>query len=303
MPENPINAENFGLDGLPDKLSGEWTEESVDINAMIMDAAVRFGHASKAERISIAIQCGALATEATAESAVCPAELITLWGSALRDIEVEVRQAAVFGLYLSTPPEAHKFASEIRRVAVDIDTPPQRQNEAWIVLARIGERDGICWLAKQLRHDEKATREAAAKELQKVDGKQLVTCCDIRHALNDDSEIVQVAGARLLWEGENNTSETVPVLLKMVANKTSQQRLEAAGLLCRMGHAAHSALPDLIALREEDDWTLRLQAVRAIRMIGRNVHDSIDVLTSLSNDPNQFVAREAREVLTRAMDE
>jgi hypothetical protein len=60
------------------------------------------------------------------------------------------------------------------------------------------------------------------------------------------------------------------------------------------------AMSNLIALRDENEWTLRLQAVRAILMIGQFDEVAMEVLTALSNDANQFVAREAREALRTA---
>jgi HEAT repeat protein len=259
----------------------------VDIIELIRDAAATFQQAPKTQRISIAIQCGALCSESFAQTSELPAELISLWKEALRDAEAEVRQAAVFGLYICTPP----------RVAVGEDSGPDRKREAWIVLARIGERDGIHWIAQQLQNDNQSVREAVAQELSKIDSKEFVAHSDMRFTLKDVSEIVRLEGARLLWEGENNTSETIPVLLKIMSNKMSKHRLSAARLLCRMGEQAAAVLPDLIALRNEEEWTLRLQAVRAIRKICPTNEELIPVLNVLSTDRNQFVAREARETL------
>lgn len=269
----------------------------MDIIELIRDAAATFQQAPKTQRISIAIQCGALCSESFAQTSELPAELISLWKEALRDAEAEVRQAAVFGLYICTPPFARGFSEVVRRVAVGEDSGPDRKREAWIVLARIGERDGIHWIAQQLQNDNQSVREAVAQELSKIDSKEFVAHSDMRFTLKDVSEIVRLEGARLLWEGENNTSETIPVLLKIMSNKMSKHRLSAARLLCRMGEQAAAVLPDLIALRNEEEWTLRLQAVRAIRKICPTNEELIPVLNVLSTDRNQFVAREARETL------
>ena len=272
----------------------------MDIRKLIANAYSEFGDATNERKVSIAIQCGFFCQQVFVESFGCPSELLSLWKIALQDGDVKVRQAAVTGLHLCTPPNASEFSDEIRRVAVDNKVDRDHQREAWVVLARVGEQDGIQWLARQLQDKDTVVREMAAKELQNVNSKQLVVLADIRNRLHDDSDIVRVAVASLLWEGEGNATDTVPVLLDVVTNKGSTQRLEAARLLCRMKQSARVAMSNLIALRDENEWTLRLQAVRAIRMIGQFDEVAMEVLTALSNDANQFVAREARETLRTA---
>lgn len=262
---------------------------------MIVEASSEFAEAIKGRRISIAIQCGVFCEQALVESSVCPTDLLSLWKLALKDDEAEVRQAAVNGLYYCTPADACDLSNQVRRVADENETCPDRQREAWVVLARLGEQDALHWLAEQLCHDDLATREQAARELPSVDGTKLARHVDMRNVLKDESDHVRVAVARMLWDCESNVMDTIPVLVGVLTNRLSEQRLDAARLLCRMKQSATVALPSLIALRDEEDWTLRLQAVRAVRMIAKGDDFVLDVLTALSNDTNQFVARDARE--------
>lgn len=262
---------------------------------MIAQASAEFEEAPKGRRISIGIQCGVFCEQVLVESSVCPTNLLSLWQLTLHDDDAEVRQAAVSGLYYCTPTAACDFSDQVRRIADEKETCPQRQREAWVVLARLGEQDGLHWLAKQLSHDDLATREQAARELPNVDGKKLARYANTRNALTDDSDLVRVTVARMLWDSESNVTDTIPILVGVLTNRSSEQRLDAARLLCRMKQLARVALPSLIALRDEAEWTLRLQAVRAVRMIAKGDEFALDVLTALSKDTNQFVAREARE--------
>ena len=86
----------------------------VDIRKLIANAYSEFGDATNERKVSIAIQCGVFCQQVFVESFGCPSELLSLWKIALQDGDVKVRQAAVTGLHLCTPPNASEFSDEIR---------------------------------------------------------------------------------------------------------------------------------------------------------------------------------------------
>jgi hypothetical protein len=65
--------------------------------------------------------------------------------------------------------------------------------------------------------------------------------------------------------------------------------MDAARLLCWMKDQAAAALPQLLALRDDTNWGVRLQAVRATIHIPCSDEVALPVLESLRNDPHEVV--------------
>ena len=276
--------------------------EQQDIKQTVNQLMAEFKDANSDVRVSLLIKIGVLTPQMLIESRQFPRELVHQWKQSLGDAKDEIRNAAVYALYLCTPPEAKEVISLLRAVGNKTESSRECREQILVILARLDIPEGIEFILGQLKHPEPNTRELAAKELGGIDYQHLFGRVEIREALNDRSEVVRLKAAETIWSGEQDAESILPPLLSMLNDDSSKQRLAAARLLCKMKNSAREAFPFLLALRNERHWTMRLQAVRAIQLIAPMDKAALDILNEMTDDKHVIVSESASKLLDELSD-
>lgn len=147
-------------------------------------------------------------------------------------------------------------------------------------LGEFGDERAVPALAKALRDNEENVRWDAAKALGKI-GEAAVPA--LIEALKDRKwevrhDASQILVNRLIWDGEHWRGEYSPVNLAKIAGK--------------------AAVPTLIRVLRDEQWTVRVNAAKILGEIGDK--DAIPALTKAMKDPDTGqAAKEALEKIRK----
>jgi HEAT repeat protein len=181
----------------------------------------------------------------------------------------------------------HALPQLIQLLADDEEEDGARAKITEAVAQLGGARDAAAVLLRLLRDGADQVREDAGAALQKTDLSGLGVESQLRACLDDASPVVRTWVCWSLWKLTKEAREFVPLLL--AAMRDERARMDAARLLCWMMEQAVAALPQLLALRNDTWWAVRLQAVRATMLIPCSDEVALPVLEALRDDPHKVV--------------
>jgi HEAT repeat protein len=207
---------------------------------------------------------------------------------ALRDPEGCVRGKAARALGgVGMPDARHALPRLIELLADDEEEDGARAEFAYAVAQLGGVREAAPVLVRLLRDGSDVVREAAGAALERDDLSGLGVESQLRACLADESPLVRTWVCWSLWRLTKEAGEFIPLLLAAMRNERA--RMDAARLLCLMKEQAVAALPQLLALRDDPNWGVRLQAVRATINIPCSDELALPLLESLRADPHEVV--------------
>src|SRR5262249_41812088 len=216
-----------------------------------------------------------------------PPAMIAPLVDALRDPEGRVRGKAARALGGVGEAARHALPQLIELLADDEEEDGARAEIAEAVAELGGAREAAPVLLRLLQDGADEVREAAGAALEKADLSGLGVEGQLRGCLGDESPVVRTWACWSLWRLTKEAGELLPLLL--AAMRDERARLDAARLLCWMKEQAATALPRLLALRDDPNWGVRLQAVRATIHIPCCDEGALPVLEALRDDPHEVV--------------
>jgi HEAT repeat protein len=216
-----------------------------------------------------------------------PAVAVLALIDALRDPEGRVRGRAAMALGEAGEAARYALPRLIELLADDEEEDGARAQIANAVADLGGAREAATILLRLLRTGADEVREAAAVALQRAVLSGLGVEGELRAGLSDESLVVRTWVCWSLWRLTRQGGEFIPLLL--TALREERTRLDAARLLCWMKDQARAVLPELLALRDDSDWMVRLQAVKATLLVPCSNEVALPVLESLLDDPHKVV--------------
>jgi len=206
---------------------------------------------------------------------------------ALRDPEGRVRGRAARALGGVGAAARRALPELIELLADDEEEDGARAEIAWAVAELGAAREAAPVLLRLLRDGAGDVREAVGAALDKADLSGLGVEVQLRACLRDESPVVRTWVCWSLWRLTKAAGELIPLLL--AALRDERARMTAAQLLCSMKEQAVAALPQLLALHDDPNWGVRLQAVRATIHIPCSDEVALPLLESLRYNPNKVV--------------
>jgi HEAT repeat protein len=226
-----------------------------------------------------------------------PPAMIEPLVDALRDPQSRVRGMAARALGAVDEAARHALPQLIELLTGDDEEDDARVRIAAAVTELGGAREVAPVLVRLLRDGSDEVREAAGAALEKVNLSGLGVEDQLRDCLTDESPVVRTLACWSHWRLTREADNLVPLLL--VALQDERARMDAARLLCWMKEQAEPALPQLLALRDDPNWGVRLQAVRAITHIPCDDELALPVLEALRDDPDEVVRLHVAEELMK----
>jgi HEAT repeat protein len=186
---------------------------------------------------------------------------------ALKDQDPDTRKAAAQALQEIGPSAGQEAVSALILALQDKNSDVR--GIATQALSNIGSqaKDAVPALIQILEKDEDArVRQAAALALGKVEPDAEEVFRALTQAIGEDeSPDVRLAACIVL--GNDKSEEALPIFIQALRDEDHYVRLSAIGALGRMGPDAHSAIPSLIEIFEDNDEAVRYTAALALEDI------------------------------------
>jgi HEAT repeat protein len=216
---------------------------------------------------------------------------------ALRDPESRVRGKAARALGEVGEAARHALPQLIQLLDDEEEEDKALAEIAEAIADLAGAREAAPTLLRLLTDGADEVREAAAAALERADLSGLDIEGQLRACLADESPLVRTRVCWSLWRLTKEAGEMIHPLL--TAMQDERARLDAARLLCWLKNQALAALPQLLALRDDTNWAVRIQAVRATIHIPCSDEVASPVLEALRDDPIEVVRTYATGELER----
>jgi len=174
-----------------------------------------------------------------------------------------------------------------RLLPVPLGYPYQLQMNATGALAQIGRPTNVVLLelTALLRREYPPLREVAAQALAKFGNDAIPS---LRPSLKDRYPGVQLAAANSLWKIRGDVTESIPVLVQLLADTTNfyDFRWRAAQVLGDMGPKAQPAVQALTQALNDPENFVRFNVARALGSIGSGANSAIPALIGAMDENN-----------------
>ena len=239
-------------------------------------------------RVGAIGSCAALIYDAQ-QSDVFPDGVLGILEQGIEDPSSHVREAVIGAVAWQYSPEFERFVLPVESLLDDelIGAEPRRYAINW--LAGWQNERAIRELLDLLAALSLEDRIFAAERLAELLPGCVPVTESLRQSLFDNVDTVRIHAALTLWNSTQNAESLVPVLRQILESNNTRDVFNAARAMIRIGLPAIDALPDLLSLRDSEDWNVQLQAVRALPHFDCPDHQARLILESFKDHPNGSV--------------
>lgn len=209
---------------------------------------------------------GALSAAVVAIAERASSEVLPLFQDALRDPVGEVRRCAIVALGAMGPAEAAAAAPALHSLLDDSDrhTRVFAAGALWKLEKCAGV---IPLLIASLEHSGEHVAEAATNYLGEIGPEARAAIPHLETTVKNGTSERRIGAARALWKITRESDPLVPIFIEALSHKHWLVRFSAVSALAEIGPAAKEAIPALLALRKDEDPSVRHFVLRTIAQI------------------------------------